>query len=159
MMEPAVALDRTPRADAPPSREESYAAGRKLVATAETLAPELFAFVDAAEEQNRIPDPAMEILTESGIFRALAPRRVGGLECDPASFFEAVARLGISSGSIGWVAGLVGVHAWQIAMLDARFQDEFWSGGPDLRASSSYAPTGTVKTVDGGFELSGRWAF
>ncbi|MBV9248673.1 MAG: hypothetical protein JO227_05430, partial [Acetobacteraceae bacterium] len=61
--------------------------------------------------------------------------------------------------STGWVASVVGVHPWQIALFDNKAQRDMWSDNPDARASSSYAPTGSVRRVDGGFHLSGRWYF
>lgn len=38
-------------------------------------------------------------------------------------------------------------------------QAEFFKDSPDARASSAYAPTGSVARTDGGFHLSGRWHF
>jgi 3-hydroxy-9,10-secoandrosta-1,3,5(10)-triene-9,17-dione monooxygenase len=98
-------------------------------------------------------------LTEAGVFRAVQPRQWGGLELDAGTFFEAALRVASACGSTGWVASVVGIHPWHIAMFHPQAQSDVWSANPDTLASTSYAPTGQVHRVPGGFRLSGRWGF
>ena len=98
-------------------------------------------------------------LTEAGMFRAVQPRQWGGLELDAGTFFEAALRVASACGSTGWVASVVGIHPWHIAMFHPQAQSDVWSANPDTLASTSYAPTGQVRRVPGGFRLSGRWGF
>ena len=70
-----------------------------------------------------------------------------------------MALLASACGSTGWVASVVGVHPWQIALFADEAQRDVWRDDPDARASSALAPTGSVRQVDGGFHLSGRWPF
>jgi 3-hydroxy-9,10-secoandrosta-1,3,5(10)-triene-9,17-dione monooxygenase len=98
-------------------------------------------------------------LTEAGMFRAVQPRQWGGLELDAGTFFEAALRVASACGSTGWVASVVGIHPWHIAMFHPLAQSDVWSANPDTLASTSYAPTGQVRRVPGGFRLSGRWGF
>lgn len=142
-----------------PYRERCTAAGRKLVADMAPILPELARRAAEAEALGRMPDAAMAAMIDAGVFRALTPRRWGGSEVDPTSFFEMTMKAASACGSAGWVAGLVSVHSWQIALMDERMQAEFWGEGPDTRASSSYMPVGKVTSVPGGFCLSGRWSF
>jgi 3-hydroxy-9,10-secoandrosta-1,3,5(10)-triene-9,17-dione monooxygenase len=81
------------------------------------------------------------------------------LELDLACFYEGMIRIASACGSTGWVASVVGVHPWHIALFANEAQREVWADHPDARASSSYAPTGAVRRVDGGYRLSGRWHF
>jgi 3-hydroxy-9,10-secoandrosta-1,3,5(10)-triene-9,17-dione monooxygenase len=62
-------------------------------------------------------------------------------------------------GSTGWVASVVGVHPWQLALFPLQAQEEVWGTDPATRMSSSYAPTGQAETVPGGHRLNGRWSF
>ena len=55
--------------------------------------------------------------------------------------------------------GVVGVHNWQLALFPLEAQEEVWGDDDTVVISSSYAPTGTVERVDGGYLLSGRWSF
>lgn len=113
----------------------------------------------AAEERRRVPDESIEELAAAGLFRALQPRRFGGLESDPMVFFEAVRRIATACGSTGWVASILGVHAWQLGLFPAEAQDDVWGDDSATLVSSSYAPTGQVEAVDGGYRLRGRWHF
>ena len=63
------------------------------------------------------------------------------------------------SPSAGWVAGVIGVHPWQLALFDERAQREMWDKDPAAMHSSSYNPTGKAEQVAGGYRLSGRWSF
>lgn len=144
---------------APDYRESCYSAGRWLVADMDAILPELAGRAAETEALGRMPDTSMATMIAAGVFRSLTPRRWGGLEVDPASFFEMTMKVASACGSSGWTAGLVGVHSWQIALMDEHMQAEFWADGPDTRGSSSYMPVGKVKSVSGGFYLNGRWSF
>jgi 3-hydroxy-9,10-secoandrosta-1,3,5(10)-triene-9,17-dione monooxygenase len=57
------------------------------------------------------------------------------------------------------VLGVVAVHNWQLALFPSDAQEEVWGKDRATLISSSYAPTGKVARVDGGFRISGRWSF
>jgi 3-hydroxy-9,10-secoandrosta-1,3,5(10)-triene-9,17-dione monooxygenase len=44
-------------------------------------------------------------------------------------------------------------------MFSKQAQDDIWGENPDTLVSTSYGPRGTVKKVEGGYELNGRWMF
>ena len=111
------------------------------------------------EQGGMISSEVIDWLTEADVFRAMQPRQWGGLELDAATFFEGMVRIASACGSTGWVASVVGIHPWHIAMFDQRAQSDVWSGDPNARASTSYAPTGQARRVPDGFRLSGRWSF
>ena len=108
----------------------------------------------------QIPREAIQALKESGFMRALLPKPWGGLEATPQQFFRAQVQLAEQDMSAAWVAGIVAVHPFQLAIMDPRALDEVYAEGPDTLVSSSYNPVGAkVKPVDGGFEFSGRWGW
>jgi 3-hydroxy-9,10-secoandrosta-1,3,5(10)-triene-9,17-dione monooxygenase len=125
----------------------------------DALLPEIRARAAETEQLGRVPDDVIEALTEAGVFRAVQPRQWGGLELDLAAFYEGMVRIASACGSTGWVASVVGIHPWQIALFANEAQRDVWGDNPNARASSSYAPTGSVQPMDGGFLLSGRWHF
>jgi 3-hydroxy-9,10-secoandrosta-1,3,5(10)-triene-9,17-dione monooxygenase len=125
----------------------------------DALLPALRARARETERLRRVPDDVIAALAEAGVFRAAQPRQWGGLELDLACFYEGMIRIASACGSTGWVASVVGIHPWQIALFAEQAQCDVWGDNPDARASSSYAPTGSVRRVDGGFSLSGRWHF
>lgn len=112
-----------------------------------------------AEEQRRVPDASIAELTEAGVFRMLQPKRFGGAEASPVDFYQVVRAVATACPSTAWVTSVLGAHPWQLALFDDRAQQDVWGENPDILVSSSYAPTGKLTAVEGGFEMSGRWSF
>jgi len=111
------------------------------------------------ESLRRLPDETFESYQRSGLLRALQPRQWGGFELSPLTFFEAVAEVAAACPSSAWFLSVVGVHNWQLALFPEQAQRDVWKEDTSVLISSSYAPTGKVERVDGGFRLSGRWSF
>jgi 3-hydroxy-9,10-secoandrosta-1,3,5(10)-triene-9,17-dione monooxygenase len=112
-----------------------------------------------AEQLRRLPDETFADFQEAGLFRALQPKRYGGYELDPGTFYQAVMEVGTVCGSSAWILGVIGVHNWHLAILPPQAQEDVWGENTSVQLSTSLAPTGTVQRVDGGFRLSGRWSF
>lgn len=112
-----------------------------------------------AEEQRRVPDATIAELTEAGVFRMLQPARFGGAEESPVAFYEVVRAIATVCPSSAWVASVLGAHPWQLALFTDQAQRDVWGENPDTLVSSSYAPTGKLTPVEGGYEMSGRWSF
>ena len=134
-------------------------AGTKVLAAVKDLLPGIAARADQAEAERRIPRETISELQEAGVFRMLQPARWGGLEADPVEFYEVIRTLAATCGSTGWVSSVVGVHPWQLALFPDQAQQDVWGENSSTLVSSSYAPTGKLTKVDGGFKLSGRWSF
>ena len=132
---------------------------KQFLAGIAALLPEIRARAGETERLGSVPDDIIQALTNADVFRAVQPRQWGGLELDHATFYEGIALLASACGSTGWVASVVGVHPWQIALFADEAQRDVWRDDPDARASSALAPTGSVRQVDGGFHLSSRWPF
>ncbi|MFD3947889.1 3-hydroxy-9,10-secoandrosta-1,3,5(10)-triene-9,17-dione monooxygenase oxygenase subunit [Streptomyces sp. NPDC058579] len=123
------------------------------------LAPALRERAAEAEAARKVPEDSVKELAATGFFRLLQPRAYGGHAADPVVFYTAVKEIAKACGSTGWVASVVGVHPWHVALYEPKAQEEVWGADPDTRICSSYAPTGKVTPVDGGFTLTGRWHF
>lgn len=111
------------------------------------------------ERLGRLDDQAAKIMRQTGVIRMLQPGTHGGMEAHPRAFAEAVMGLAAQDGSTGWVAGVVGVHPWELAMADPRVQDEVWGEDQDTWMASPYAPMGVLRPVDGGYVFNGHWQF
>ncbi len=115
-----------------------------------------------AEESDRIgkiTEDTARVLRESGGIRLLQAKDSGGYEEDPKVFFEWVRAVAQYSPSAGWIAGVVGVHPWEIALMDRRLQEEIYGEDPDTWTASPYAPLGRAKPVEGGFLFTGDWPY
>jgi alkylation response protein AidB-like acyl-CoA dehydrogenase len=67
-----------------------------------------------AEQLRRLPDETFKDFQEAGLFRCLQPRRYGGYELDPGTFYQAIMDIGTACGSSAWILGVVGVHNWHL---------------------------------------------
>jgi 3-hydroxy-9,10-secoandrosta-1,3,5(10)-triene-9,17-dione monooxygenase len=106
-----------------------------------------------------LPAETVAEFQDAFLFRALQPKRYGGLELAPGAFFEAVACLGTACASSAWVLSVLGVHSWHLGLFDPQAQQDVW--GDDQRAliCSSYGASGQVTRVEGGYLLTGAWPF
>ncbi|GEM32554.1 3-hydroxy-9,10-secoandrosta-1,3,5(10)-triene-9,17-dione monooxygenase oxygenase subunit [Nocardia neocaledoniensis] len=125
----------------------------------EALLPTLRERAQEAEDLRRIPDESMKALQETGFFRLLQPKQWGGHAADPVVFYDTVRKIASACGSTGWVAGIIGVHNWHLALFDQQAQEDVWGEDTDVRISSSYAPMGAGQAVDGGYIVRGSWAW
>lgn len=106
------------------------------------------------DEICRLTDKTVEVMKESGGFRLTLPRELGGYEERPGVFAEWVRAVARYNPSAGWIAGVVGIHPWQIALFDEKLQREIYGEDPDTLIASPYMPNGTVTPVDGGYRFS-----
>ncbi|BDT92791.1 oxidoreductase [Nocardia sputorum] len=125
----------------------------------EALLPTLRERAQEAEDLRRIPDESMKALQETGFFRLLQPKQWGGHAADPVVFYDTVRKIASACGSTGWVAGIVGVHNWHLALFAQQAQEDVWGEDTEVRISSSYAPMGAGTVVDGGYLVNGAWAW
>ena len=139
--------------------ENEGQAGAGVISGVADLLPVLRERAQETEDARAVPADSVKALTEVGFFRLLQPARFGGLEADPVTFLTAVRLIASACGSTGWVASVVGVHPWQLALFPLQAQEEVWGADTNTRMSSSYAPTGRAEAVAGGHRLTGRWSF
>ncbi|RFU39537.1 flavin-dependent monooxygenase [Actinomadura logoneensis] len=123
------------------------------------LVPTLRERAQETEDARRVPDDTIRLLRETGFFRLLQPKRYGGYESDLVPFYTAVKTIASACGSTGWVASVLGAHAWHVATFPEQAQDDIWGDDPGTLVSSAYAPIGRATRVDGGYRLSGTWNF
>ncbi len=133
--------------------------GSAVVAGVRDLLPVLRERAQDTEDARVVPAESVKALEETGFFRLLQPASYDGLEADPVTFLSAVRLIASACGSTGWVASVLGVHAWQLALFPPRAAEEVWGADRSARMSSSYAPTGKAQAVTGGHRLTGRWSF
>ncbi|MFT4248050.1 MAG: hypothetical protein QM581_08435 [Pseudomonas sp.] len=111
------------------------------------------------ERLGQLSPRSAQILRSAGLMRLLQPRQHGGLGGTPGQFLEAVIATARHDGAAGWVAGVVGVHPWEVALLDPRVGEEIWGENQDTWVASPYTPSGIAQPVEGGYRLNGRWQF
>lgn len=131
----------------------------KMTANARALLPVLRERSARTLAERQIPVETIQDFHEAGFWQLLQPARYGGLEAHPNTLFDVQTLIATACPSSAWVYGVVAVHSWQLALFADRAQQEVWGENPRTLISSSYAPTGRVERVEGGYRLSGRWSF
>jgi alkylation response protein AidB-like acyl-CoA dehydrogenase len=123
------------------------------------IAPIIREHAAASEQQRRLDSRTVEAMQSAHLYRMCKPRACGGLEVDAMTalqVFEEVARLHPAA---GWnldiaVAGF-SFGAW----LSEEGAVELMSLSPDARLAGAFAPPGRAVPTDGGYTVTGRWAF
>lgn len=107
----------------------------------------------------QVPADVIKELKAAGLFRAMQPKKFGGLELEPQDFYDLQIKLASVCPSTGWVFGVLACHAWQLALFPLPAQEAVWGPDQDALISSSYSPVGKITPVEGGYKVSGRWRF
>ena len=129
----------------------------ELISRARALAPLLTESRLRTREQRRIPDDIAAALKDNKFQKACQPKRFGGFELPFGTSMNVAAELAKACGSTGWVASVIGVHAWMMAKLDPQAQEDVWGSDPDAVVASAFRfGEGEVVPVDGGYKVSGR---
>ena len=129
----------------------------EIVARAEAMIPWLRAKADAVEKARMVPEDTIAAFKEAGFFRILQPKRWGGYEMNPNVLNKVLMQLARGCPSSAWNVMVLGVHPFEVGLLEPVCGDELWGEDDSKLVSSSYAPFGTVKAVEGGYELNGEW--
>jgi len=131
----------------------------ELLANARALYPVLRERAERCKVERKVPDETIADFHEAGFFKILQAEQYGGYAMDPQVFYAVGLEIAKACMSSAWVLGVVAVHNWQLALFDDQAAQDVWGEDPTVLISSSYAPVGKVKPVDGGFRLSGQWSF
>src|SRR5437660_727803 len=126
-------------------------AADELSGLARQLAPEI-------DRERRLPDELVSALRGSGLFRAGAPASVGAAEAAPAVILRCAEAVARGDASAGWCVSIAATSSLLGGWLPADGLTEVF-GEPDRVAAGVWAPRGVAQRVDGGYRVSGRWAF
>ncbi len=129
-----------------------------LVARMEALLPLVEANAAKGEADRRVPEEVIDALEEAGLFRMTVPKRHGGLGVDTRTLLDVLVKSGEGDGSTAWVLTLVNVFNWLASLFPEQAQQEVFGSGA-ARVVGVLAPTSTAERVEGGWRLTGRWAF
>ena len=136
--------------------DRAYAA---MIARAKALIPRLCDRAARTEELRRLPPETERDLHDTGLFRIVQPKRVGGSEFDYVALVDCADALGQADASVAWNFANLASHHWMLGMFDKRAQDLVWKNPDVLIASSFIFPAGRARKVEGGYVLRGSWPF
>ncbi|MCP5154290.1 MAG: acyl-CoA dehydrogenase family protein [Ectothiorhodospiraceae bacterium] len=141
-----------------PEARDTTGLGHDMLAVARSLGPEIAAAADRTDAECEIPPPLAARLADAGLFRMLVPRRLGGGELDLPTYVRVLEEVARADGSTGWCVNQGAVFATNAAFMDPEAAREIWSD-PRAAISNGPSPTARAEVVEGGYRLSGHWAF
>lgn len=132
-----------------------------IVQAAREMMPRIRGYAEQIEREGCLPGELVRALAEMGVFRMLAPRAIGGGEIDPLTHFEVIEALSQADGSVGWCSVIGSGGGWMSAFLRRDVGYELIGRDPYfvLAGSLGLPPGARAVAVDGGYRVSGRWAF
>jgi alkylation response protein AidB-like acyl-CoA dehydrogenase len=113
---------------------------------------------EETEGARRLPDALLARLRSSGLMNAGAPKEVGALELPPGELLRHAAAIAAGDASAGWCVSIAATSSLLAGYLEPDGREELFAD-PDGIAAGIFAPRGTATPVDGGFVVSGRWAY
>jgi 3-hydroxy-9,10-secoandrosta-1,3,5(10)-triene-9,17-dione monooxygenase len=130
------------------------------VERARSLFPLLRRLAPQAESERHLPVEMVAAVVGAGLVRTLVPKRWGGSELDLTTHMEIAIELGRAYGSMAWVGSFLIDHPFILAHFNEEAQRDVWGAdGPDVLIATSFVPVGRVTPAEGGWLLSGDWAW
>lgn len=131
----------------------------RLTAAVADLAPELSRRAGEIEQARELPADLLDALRAAGCFRMFVPRSHGGYEADLHTGLRVLETLARADGATGWTVMIGAETPHLLAMLSRERFDKFYAEGPDVVVAGGFAPQGRAEPTDGGYRVTGRWAF
>ena len=146
--------------DAGRSQDPAFEPARDELASALTLRELISSRSDEIESAKRVPADLIRTLNDHGLFTMTIPESLGGSERSPLEVLRVIEELAYADSAVAWCAMIYLTTAVSAAQLPKDWAEAIYrvSGKPPVTAGAT-APTGRAKRVDGGLEVTGRWAW
>ncbi len=129
------------------------------VARARALAPAIEKRAAAAEALRRQPMETIQEIVDAGLVRLLVPRRWGGDELSIDALIDSAIEIAKADASAAWCYAFLVIHGCFLAHFPEQAQRDVWTSNLDAMIVTTLAPAGHFSRVDGGYQLSGNWAW
>jgi alkylation response protein AidB-like acyl-CoA dehydrogenase len=154
------AVTAQPKAPLPLSALDAASATEVLLERLEALSPLVRERAREAEAQGRVTDDVFAALEASEVFKALTPRRWGGLGLGLRCLCEAARTVARADASTAWVTCFLMEHNWMACRMGPAVEQALFGDGRGYAlAAAPLAPGGTALRVPGGFRISGTWRY
>jgi alkylation response protein AidB-like acyl-CoA dehydrogenase len=130
----------------------------RLVHAAEEAAAYARQHAADTEHGRRLPEELVARLRVPGLLRAGAPLSLKAPQAPPAVTLSCAERVARGDASAGWCVSIAATASLLAAYLPPEGAAEIF-GDPQTVAAGVWAPGGTADPVDGGYRVSGRWAY
>jgi alkylation response protein AidB-like acyl-CoA dehydrogenase len=131
--------------------------GERLLRAARNLAPKILAVRDEIESERRLPERLVEDLRAAHLFELWLPEALGGPALHPLDFLPIIEALSGADGSAGWCAIIGSAYSLFAGSLNEPAAREIFADHAIVAGTIN--PTGKAAIVDGGYRVTGRWAY
>ena len=139
--------------------DTTSASGERILDAVGELSPVIAARAEEIEGARRLPSDLLAELTAAGCFGMLLPPSHGGAGVDLATSMRVYEELSRADASVGWTVG-IGAGCWlDLAGLPRPTFDGLFANGPGVKVGGAFSPAGVAVPADGGYRVTGRWAF
>lgn len=115
---------------------------------------------DEADERGAYLSEVHAAFLKSGFYRVTQPRMFGGYEFDLKTNYRLIVEVSRGHPGAGWCLSLGGSHAYVVGShWPERAQRELFGSDGHFIAPHRPAAMGTLRPVDGGYLLNGRWNY
>ncbi len=128
-----------------------------LLGTARAFRRRILAERNQIEAERRLPESLARELAGAGFFRMTLPEAYGGLDLDPISALKVYEELARADASVSWCVWNGNTH-WTTAQLAPNVARTIHAD-PDVIIANSTRASGRAEVVEGGYRVTGRWAF
>lgn len=113
----------------------------------------------AAERKGRPVDTVWKAIRKTGFFYLIQAKRYGGLEATFDEMFDAVMPIAEADPATGWIAAFSVMNPRSAAGYPLETQDQLFPDNKYMVMTSVIQPIGKATKVEGGYRVSGRWAW
>ncbi len=112
---------------------------------------------DEIEAGKMVPADLIQRLNEQGLFGLTIPAALGGAERSPLEVLALIEELAYADSAVAWCGMIYLTTAMSAAQLPEPHAASIYR--PGVITAGATAPTGRARRVEGGLEVTGRWAW
>ena len=127
--------------------------------TARELAAEAARHADRIDAARELPAELAHAIADSGFFRLLVPRSLGGAELEMPDYLRLVEVFAEADASTAWTFNQNNVWATNSTRLPLQTAREIWDDPRAVVTNGPPLPGARAELADGGYRISGRWTF
>lgn len=127
-----------------------------LLTAAQKIGPTIRQHATEAERRRRLSPEVIEALSDSGFYRLLLPKSLGGLEVDPVTCSQIVEEIARFDSAAAWSLQAGNTGAWWAARLPPEGTAEIYGSNPSAIMSAAFHPPQRAVEVEGGYRITGR---
>jgi alkylation response protein AidB-like acyl-CoA dehydrogenase len=122
------------------------------------LTPLIEKHADASESERTLARPIVDAFREAALFRQNTPVSLGGAENGAVNWYRVLEACARIDGSAGWCLFINGATGLIGRTMNAEAAEQIAGSGDTVIAGAVF-PFGKAVAVDGGYRVTGRWAF